>query len=136
MKYFAVIDTNVLVSAMLNWESNPGSVMELTFAGVIVPLINDEIIAEYRLVLTRPKFSLTEDIIEAVVSEVEKLGIFVNIDEYEIVLPDPKDVVFYKIVMEERKTKDAYLVTGNIKHFPNEPYVVTPKQMIEIISQG
>jgi putative PIN family toxin of toxin-antitoxin system len=136
MKYFAVIDTNVLVSAMLNWESNPGSVMELTFAGVIVPLINDEIIAEYRLVLTRPKFSLTEDIIEAVVSEVEKLGIFVDIDEYEIVLPDPKDVVFYKIVMEERKTKDAYLVTGNIKHFPNEPYVVTPKQMIEIISQG
>ena len=35
--------------------------------------------------------------------------------------------------MEERKTADAYLVTGNIKHFPAKPYVVTPRQMLDII---
>lgn len=36
-------------------------------------------------------------------------------------------------MMEERKTEEAYLVTGNIKHFPAEPYVVTPRQMMDII---
>ena len=35
--------------------------------------------------------------------------------------------------MEERKEEDAYLVTGNIRHFPEKPYVVTPRQMLNII---
>lgn len=48
-------------------------------------------------------------------------------------LPDPKDRVFYEVVMEERKEEDAYLVTGNIKYFPKKPYVVTPRQMLNII---
>lgn len=41
--------------------------------------------------------------------------------------------MFYEVVMEQRKSSDAYLVTGNIKHFPVEPYVVTPKEMMDII---
>lgn len=36
--------------------------------------------------------------------------------------------------MEGRKEHDnAYLVTGNIKHFPIKPYIVTPKEMLDII---
>ena len=31
------------------------------------------------------------------------------------------------------KAEDAYLVTGNIRHFPLEPYIVTPRQMLDII---
>jgi len=45
----------------------------------------------------------------------------------DIEMPDPKDKVFYEIVMEKRKTEDAYLVTGNIKHFPAKPFIVTPR---------
>ena len=48
-------------------------------------------------------------------------------------LPDPKDVVFYAIVMEKRKEEDTYLVTGNIKHFPMVPFVVTPREMLDIL---
>ena len=59
MKYYAVIDTNVLVSAMLKWDSVPGNIMELTFNGSVIPVINEEIIREYRDVLLRPKFHLT-----------------------------------------------------------------------------
>ena len=44
--------------------------------------------------------------------------------------PDPKDIVFYEVKMSK---EDAYLVTGNIKHFPKNPFVVTPKEMVEII---
>ena len=60
-------------------------------------------------------------------------GLYVDAEELEIELPDPKDRVFYEVVMEERKGEDAYLVTGNIKHFPAKPFIVTPRQMLDII---
>ena len=50
-------------------------------------------------------------------------------------MPDPDDAVFYEIVMEARKNVDAYLVTGNLKHFPEEAFVVTPAEMVEIINE-
>ena len=40
---------------------------------------------------------------------------------------------FYEVVMEERKEENAYLVTGNIKHFPTKPFIVTPRQLLDII---
>lgn len=133
MKYYAVIDTNVLVSAMLKWNSVPGSILELTFDGPIIPLLNKQIVDEYREVLLRPKFHLTKDIVDDVLNELKSNGIFVDSEKLDIELPDAKDTVFYEVVMEERKTEDAYLVTGNIKHFPNKPFVVTPKEMLDII---
>lgn len=133
MVYYAVIDTNVLISAMLKWNSVPGNVLEFTFSGTIVPVLNEHIVREYREVLSRPKFKFPKDIIDTIVSEIERLGIYIDAPELEIELPDPKDRVFYEVVMEERNTEDAYLVTGNLKHFPEEPFVVTPRQMIDII---
>ena len=131
--YYAVIDTNVLVSAMLKWNSIPGNIMEFAFSGTIIPVINDDIVAEYINVLSRPKFHLTGEIIEDVVGTIRNIGIYVDEEHIDIELPDSKDWVFYEVVMEERKEADAYLVTGNIKHFPKEPYIVTPRQMLDII---
>ena len=54
MKYYAVIDTNVLVSALLKSASIPGIVARESLEGQIIPLLNDEIITEYRAVLSRP----------------------------------------------------------------------------------
>ena len=133
MVYYAVIDTNGLISAMLKWNSVPGNVLEFTFSGTIVPVLNEHIVREYREVLSRPKFKFPKDIIDTIVSEIERLGIYIDAPELEVELPDPKDRVFYEVVMEERSTEDAYLVTGNLKHFPEEPFVVTPRQMIDII---
>jgi len=45
--------------------------------------------------------------------------------------PDPKDVVFYEVAISR---ENAYLVTGNEKHFPNKPIVVTPAEMLEILN--
>ena len=133
MKYYAVIDTNVLVSAMLKWDSVPGNVLELVYSGTIIPLLNQHIVKEYREVLARPKFRLTQQIIEDAVGEIERLGLYVDARELDIPFPDSKDRVFYEVVMEERNEEDAYLVTGNIKHFPEKPYIVTPRQMLDII---
>ena len=136
MKYYAVIDTNVLVSAMLRWESVPGSVTEETLTGRIIPLLNDEIIAEYRDVLNRPKFRFPADAVEVVINELIKRSIFLNGETVDEVIPDPKDAVFYQVVMEARQTDPAYLVTGNLKHFPVRSFVVTPREMLEIINSN
>ena len=133
MKYYVVIDTNVLVSAFLKSHSVPGSIVELAFDGPIIPILNEAIEKEYREVLSRPKFHLPEDLIEGIMSTFHKRAIYVDAEHLDVELPDPKDLVFYEVVMEERKEEEAYLVTGNIRHFPNRPFIVTPREMLDII---
>ncbi|MCX4339092.1 MAG: hypothetical protein OSJ72_05555 [Lachnospiraceae bacterium] len=48
------------------------------------------------------------------------------------VLPDMKDLPFYEVVLEKRDD-EAYLVTGNIKHFPHEPFIVTPRELLDLL---
>ena len=133
MKYHAVIDTNVLVSAMLKWQSVPGNILEFAIVGKIIPVLNRDIVAEYKTVLSRPKFGLTEDIVTDIIESLENVGHYVDAETIDFELPDSKDRVFYEVVMEGRKEQDAYLVTGNIKHFPVRPFIVTPRQMLDII---
>ena len=54
MKYFAVIDTNVLVSAMLKHQSVPGNILDMVFSGIITPVLNYDIESEYRDVIPSP----------------------------------------------------------------------------------
>ena len=133
MKRYAVIDTNVLVSAMLKWSSVPGNIIEFAFSGVIIPVLNERIVSEYREVLMREKFHLTKEIVDDVIQALEDQGEYIDTDNMDYELLDPKDVVFYAIVMEKRKEEDTYLVTGNIKHFPQVSYVVTSKEMLDVI---
>ena len=133
MKYYAVIDTNVLVSAILKYHSVPGSIVELAFDGPIIPILNDTIESEYREVLSRPKFHLPQDLIEDIMSAFHKRGLYVDAEKLDVELPDPKDLVFYEVVMEARKEDDAYLVTGNLRHFPEKLFIVTPREMLNII---
>ena len=136
MNYYAVIDTNVLVSAMLKWDSVPGNVMSLVFDGPIIPVYNSEILNKYRDVLTRPKFHLPKNIVDDVIGTIENRGINITATTLDILLPDPNDRIFYEVVLEKRKKEDAYLVTGNIKHFPIETFIVTPRKMLDIIFSG
>ena len=133
MHYYAVIDTNVVVSAMLKWKSLPGNILGLVFDGIITPVFNDEILNEYREVLSRPKFNLSKQIVEDFVGNIEELGMSIKAAILDLDFSDPKDRVFYEITMESRKSEETYLVTGNIKHFPEQCFVVTPREMLEIM---
>lgn len=134
-KFFAVIDTNVIVSALIskNIDSNPGKVFRAIVQERIVPLYNDEILAEYRCVLSRPKFHLAPALIETVLKAIIVDGL--NLDRVPatgIGFPDPKDIVFYEIAISK---ENAYLVTGNIKHFPVRSFIVSPAEMVEIMGE-
>lgn len=133
MKYYAVIDTNVLVSALLKWDSVPGNVLQFTITGVVTPVLNEDILREYREVLLRKKFHFPEGVVDAILDNLAAQAVFINEEKLDVNLPDPKDVVFYEVVMEERKNQDAFLVTGNLKHFPVERFIVTPRQFLDIL---
>lgn len=135
MKYFAVIDTNVIVSSMLKKESIPGQIMDYVDKGIIVPLVNEEILEEYVEVITRNKFNFEKAAVELVMNGIEKRAIFVEREKTLEDFFDKDDIVFFEIVLSARSTMDAYLVTGNMKHYPIRSYVVTPSQMIEIIEK-
>lgn len=97
-----------------------------------VPVYSGETMREYREVLNRRKFKFEPDMVAYILSAVEKYGILSEPSTTGMVLPDMKDLPFYEVVMEKRN-EDAYLVTGNLKHFPVEPFIVTPRQMLDIL---
>lgn len=134
MKFYTVVDTNVLVSAFLKPLSNPGTIYKFIDDGTIIPLINNEIIDEYREVLLRPKFKLSKEVVDKIIMTITKNAILINEEHIDIDLPDPNDRVFYEVVMTSNKERNSRLVTGNLKHFPNESIIVTPKELCEIIT--
>ena len=44
------------------------------------------------------------------------------------------DLIFYEIAMEKRDD-DAYIVTGNKKHYPVREFIVTPSEMLNILNE-
>ena len=135
MTYYAVIDTNVLVSSMLKQNSIPGTIIQLIRNNLIVPLANEEIINEYIEVLTRNKFDLDPKAIDDYIGLIKTKGIFLEREQTIEDFVDKDDIVFFEIVMSARSTMDAYLVTGNMKHYPIRSYIVTLKEMIDIIER-
>ncbi|MBR1637857.1 MAG: PIN domain-containing protein [Treponema sp.] len=138
MKYYAVIDTNVIVSAVMafnksNEESSPYIILANVLAGRVIPLFSSEIIDEYKDVLSRKKFKFDVKLVNTLIEAIKKHGIDTKKADIDEILPDPKDVVFYQVTLEGQKSQNTYLVTGNLKHFPSKPFVVSPKQMIDIM---
>ena len=131
---YAVIDTNVLVSARIT--KNPSSatvkVLNNMFNGTIKPIFNDEIIAEYTDVLHRPKFRMRDEDINLIINYIKKYGIHSDRVPFDGNMPDEKDRPFYEVSLS---VEDSFLVTGNLKHFPVTPKVVTPSQFITIIEE-
>ena len=129
---YAVIDTNVLVSALLtqNPDAATTKVLEALLDGEIAPLYDEDILDEYLNVLTRPKFHFTESVVHTFIRFFRENGYYANRIHSNEFFPDPKDIVFYEVALSH---EDAYLVTGNTKHFPATPIVVTPAEMMKII---
>lgn len=133
MIYYAVIDTNVLISAMLKQGSLPWKIIELVQSGDLVPLLNDEIINEYNEVSRRNEFGFDESFINETINALVDKSISLERLETDELFADKNDIVFYEIVLSARQSLDAYLVTGNIKHFPKKLFVVTPRELLTTI---
>ena len=133
MKVYAVIDTNVLVSAMLthNLESATTKTIEAIVSGKIQPLYNPEIIEEYENVLYRKKFDLDNDDVSQMIRFIIQVGMNIERTKSNKVFPDQSDAVFYEVALSK---EGSFVVTGNLKHFPKSPIVVTPAEILDIIN--
>lgn len=133
---FAVIDTNVLVSYFLSRDDSPPvAVVEEIFGGRITPVYNGYLLNEYRDVLHRERLGINRSEADKVLDDIQLFGLKVETCDTGITLPDVKDVPIFEIALSTRDC-DSYLVTGNIKHFPKVDFVITPKQMMDLLNSS
>lgn len=111
-----VLDTNVLVSGIINPHGPPGRIVDLLRMGELRLAVDDRILSEYADVLRRshlePYFAGQDvaHILEYIRYSSERLIATIQIAG----LPDKYDAPFLEIA----KAAGAILVTGNLKHFP------------------
>lgn len=131
--FYAVFDTNVLVSALMSKHADSPTVLLLDYVldGRIVLLYNEDIINEYKDVLHRDKFHFDDEQIDALLDLI-KTGIYLDPTASQETFADEDDRVFYEVALSK---EEGYVVTGNTRHFPKSPIVVTPAEMMQIIQE-
>jgi putative PIN family toxin of toxin-antitoxin system len=112
-----VLDTNVLVSGLLNAKGNPAQIVNLVLSGSLQVCHNDAIISEYTEVLARLRFKFDPLQVAAVLEKLMVDGIRVHSSLDHLDLPDPDDEAFLTVAIA---SSGDFLVTGNLAHFPAE----------------
>lgn len=116
-----VIDTNILVSALWSKSGAPARILSLIISGGLIPCYDYRILSEYRDVLSRPKFKFTDSEINALLDWIVENGRQVIAEPLNEDFTDESDKKFYEVA----KFCNAKLITGNIKHFPNDNLVLS-----------
>ena len=127
-----VLDTHVLVSGFLSPDGPPGAILRSILAGSISLCFDERILIEYREVLTRGRFALASERVDAVLEFIEANGESVLAETLGVELPDATDTMFVEVA--SAAGADC-VVTGNRKHFPNERLeglrVLLPREFVE-----
>jgi putative PIN family toxin of toxin-antitoxin system len=124
-----VLDTNLIVSAFWTTDGNSAKIIDLVTSRYLVSYYTLEIINEYQEVLSRNKFKFSEIDVYNFLANIRQFGQCVSIVAGTIPMIDETDRKFYDVA----KSCDAYLITGNTKHFPNEDFIISPRKFLEDI---
>lgn len=136
MKLYAVIDTNVIVSAFIKPvpTSPPFQIIKAVFNGDIIPLYHSKILKEYQDVLSRPKFHINYLTRDKIINYFLAHGIEIFPKPSDERFIDMSDLIFYEVTMDAN-VDEKYLVIGNIKHYPRRDFIVTPREMLTILEK-
>ncbi|MCL2016220.1 MAG: putative toxin-antitoxin system toxin component, PIN family [Defluviitaleaceae bacterium] len=121
-----VMDTNVIVSAFISPNGNPAKILTMFTKSQVQAFYNAEILKEYETVIKRPHFKFSEEKIRKFFQDIEILGFYCQPQKSTIPLPDETDRCFYDVA----KTCNAWLITGNGKHYPKESFVIAPTEFL------
>jgi putative PIN family toxin of toxin-antitoxin system len=131
-----VLDTNILISALLQPQSLPALTFLTALGGTKAQLcVSGEIYAEYEEVIRRPKLNRREMLIEQALRAIRQNGFWIKPSEKVRACPDPDDDIFLECSQAARA---HYLVTGNLKHFPANwanTQIVTARQFLNIVAE-
>jgi len=125
----AVIDTNVLVSGLITSHGYPARIINAFKEKQFNLLYCSEILIEYRDVLYRGRFGLKSNDVDDLLDVISLNGIPVTTDASNITLTDEDDRCFFDVA----KNTGAYLVTGNLKHYPNDSTIITPADFVKLL---
>ena len=110
-----VLDTNVVVSGLMNETGKPGRIIDLALENRFQVAYDDRILSEYEDVLARPELHIRPARARAVIAHIELTG--QQIDAIALSpgdFQDPDDLPFAEVFI----TATAHaLVTGNLRHF-------------------
>jgi len=130
-----VLDTNVLVSAMLSAAGPCARVVELALEGLLLPCIDGRVLAEYREVLCRTKLGIAPADADSILRVFELSAESVSAPPLATKLPDADDLPF----LEGAASAGAVLVTGNLRHFPKNQRkgvpVVRPAELLDLLRE-
>jgi len=129
-----VLDTNVVVSALLQPLGPSARIFLLALGGPIQVCVSGAIYTEYEDVIRRPRFRLSEATIRAALDAIRTKSHWVRPIEPVRVCSDPDDDPFLECCQASSAT---YLVTGNTKHFPvqwRETRIVTPRRFLDLFT--
>ena len=123
-----VIDTNVLISGLINPNGIPAKIINLLINERIALFYDNRILHEYRDVLHRDKFGFTSEIIDPLLDFIKYEGHFVTANPLATHFKDENDKMFLEVA---KSVSADYLITGNTKHFPKNNLIVTPKEFLD-----
>ena len=127
-----VVDTNVVISSFLKSGGKPSRILRLILQGDLEIVINEQILAEYSEVASRPIFQLDRDKVQIVLDALGSSAIRAPSLPIRPSLPDPGDEPFIEAALS---TKADFLITGNKKHYParscKDVTVVTPAEFLQ-----
>ena len=124
----AVIDTNVLVSALINTNGTPAKILSLILNGKLKVLYDNRIFFEYSDVLSRKVFGFEPGSIDDLLTYLKNDGEYVNAEHSKLEFADETDKKFYEVC---KSGEAQYLITGNTKHFPKDKQVISPGKFLE-----
>lgn len=124
-----VIDTNVVISSNIVKNGNPAEVMKLFYLRKIQVFYSTEILAEYKRVLAYEKLKFPTEIQIAIVNAIEIGGVLIKPTVSTFPMADETDRIFY----DTAKASNSILITGNIKHYPTESFIMLPSDFISKI---
>lgn len=132
---YAVIDTNVIVASLLthNHDSATVRVMNAVYDGRVIPLVCEEILAEYDEVLHRAQLKLDIGKCDYILSLIRDYAETIHPAHTDVPMPDEDDRVFFEVAIAGQETYALNLVTGNLKDYPKETFVVSPSEFCEIV---
>jgi putative PIN family toxin of toxin-antitoxin system len=125
-----VLDTNILVSALLSRGGNSDKVLGMMLSDQIEPYFDSRIISEYNEVLRRKKFSFPASAVDLLIADIVRYGEPVTATTLPWAGLDPDDRCFYEVA----QAAQAILITGNLKDFPDEPFIVNPREFLELFT--
>ena len=128
-----VVDSNIVISALLSAEGNPAKIMSLIASDEDVLLFySTGILDEYKRVLSYPRLNIDEEKQGRVILLVENIGTLIEPHMSSIPLPDESDRIFY----DTAEAIGAILITGNTKHYPAEDFIMTLSLFLRIMNSS